>query len=79
MAKKLHRSVRKGELCADCGKRATEMDHRDYNRPRDVDPVCHRCNIKRGPGIPKRYIVGRASLMWLSQDERRLVWRGRYK
>lgn len=55
-----HRAVRRaivrGELpparacvCVDCGKPATEYDHRDYSRPLDVVPVCHRCNILRGP------------------------------
>ncbi len=41
--------------CVDCGKRRKlERDHRDYNRPLDVDYVCHSCNVKRGPGIPIR-------------------------
>lgn len=35
--------------CVDCGVVATEYDHRDYNRPLDVQPVCHQCNIRRGP------------------------------
>lgn len=42
------------QYCVDCGAQATEYDHRDYNKPLDVDPVCHGCNIKRGPGIPLR-------------------------
>ena len=36
--------------CVDCGKPATEYDHRDYSKPLNVDPVCHSCNLKRGPG-----------------------------
>lgn len=40
--------------CADCGEPATDYDHRDYNRPLDVDPVCRPCNFKRGPAIPRR-------------------------
>jgi hypothetical protein len=55
----LQRAIRAGLVppitattaCADCGKPATEYDHRDYNKPLDVDPVCHRCNIRRGPAV----------------------------
>jgi len=35
--------------CVDCGKPARVYDHRDYAHPLDVDPVCKRCNQKRGP------------------------------
>ena len=38
--------------CPDCGAPAQVYDHRDYNRPLDVEPVCHACNVKRGPAIP---------------------------
>lgn len=38
--------------CVDCGRRATQYDHRDYNKPLDVDPVCRSCNQIRGPAIP---------------------------
>lgn len=38
-------------LCADCQAPAIEYDHRDYNKPLDVQPVCRRCNLKRGPAI----------------------------
>jgi transcriptional regulator with XRE-family HTH domain len=38
--------------CQDCGQPAQVYDHRDYNRPLDVEPVCHACNIKRGPALP---------------------------
>lgn len=34
--------------CADCSARATEYDHRDYSKPKEVTPVCHRCNVIRG-------------------------------
>lgn len=40
--------------CADCGGAAIEYDHRDYNRPLDVEPVCRRCNLRRGSAIPLR-------------------------
>jgi len=36
-------------ICVDCGKQARDYDHRDYERPLDIDPVCRRCNQKRGP------------------------------
>lgn len=39
-------------LCLDCGCPAQVYDHRDYNRPLDVEPVCHACNVKRGPALP---------------------------
>lgn len=34
--------------CADCGRGAQAYDHRDYDRPLDVQPVCYSCNLKRG-------------------------------
>ncbi len=53
------RAVRKGLLkpakectCVDCGKQARDYDHRDYNKPLDVVPVCRSCNQLRGPAIP---------------------------
>jgi len=36
-------------FCADCGCVAEHYDHRDYTKPLDVDPVCRKCNYKRGP------------------------------
>lgn len=53
----LHRAVLNGTIpnlklseisCTDCSKRATVYDHRDYDKPLDVDPVCYGCNSKRG-------------------------------
>lgn len=38
--------------CEDCGAPAIAYDHRDYNRPLDVAPVCRSCNWIRGAGIP---------------------------
>lgn len=43
----------RGRACADCGGPATEYDHRDYNKPLTVEPVCRGCNARRGPAIPK--------------------------
>lgn len=37
--------------CADCIGAASEYDHRDYNHPLKVVPVCHSCNIRRGRGM----------------------------
>jgi len=37
--------------CVDCGKQAKFYDHRNYNKPLDVVPVCHSCNLHRGHGI----------------------------
>jgi hypothetical protein len=35
--------------CVDCGAVAYGYDHRDYDRPLDVVPICRSCNAKRGP------------------------------
>ena len=43
--------------CADCGKQATQYDHRDYSRPLDISPVCGSCNVRRGPGKPYWYLL----------------------
>lgn len=37
--------------CVDCGSPAAHYDHRDYNKPLDVDPVCIGCHGARGRGI----------------------------
>lgn len=56
---KIHSLVRRGKLpkaselsCVDCGKGATDYDHRDYTKPLEVEPTCRSCNRKRGPGYP---------------------------
>lgn len=38
--------------CVDCGAPAECHEHRDYNKPLAVEPVCRPCDQKRGPGIP---------------------------
>lgn len=56
----LNRAVRNGKIpkldgtipCVDCGAPACDYDHRDYSKPLDVEPVCRRCNLRRGPAIP---------------------------
>jgi hypothetical protein len=40
-------------VCVDCEKPAEAYEHRDYNHPLDVQPVCRVCNRKRGNAIPK--------------------------
>lgn len=37
--------------CADCGDPAIGYEHRWYCRPLDVDPICDRCNRRRGPAF----------------------------
>ena len=39
-------------FCIDCGNPAQCYEHRDYNKPLDVDPVCRSCNYHRGAAIP---------------------------
>lgn len=41
--------------CTDCSGPAIEYDHRDYNKPLAVVPVCRRCNILRKSAIPKTW------------------------
>ena len=49
-------ATRRGDLpkvkelaCVDCGKPAQCWDHRDYDKPLDVEPTCRGCNKRRGP------------------------------
>jgi len=37
--------------CVDCGEKAYCYDHRDYAKPLEVEPVCRRCNVRRGPAL----------------------------
>lgn len=43
----------KTQTCVDCGAPASDYDHRDYNKPLDVEPTCRSCNLARGPAIPQ--------------------------
>jgi hypothetical protein len=54
----VQKAVKKGILpnvktlmCVDCGKFGQCYDHRDYNKPLDVVPVCKKCNYRRGSAI----------------------------
>jgi len=56
---KVKKAVKKGLLvsakklqCLDCGLPAFCYDHRDYNKPLEVEPVCRSCNYRRGSAIP---------------------------
>lgn len=48
--------------CKDCGRWPAQVyEHRDYDKPLEVDPVCQRCNLKRGRAkwtVPERRYVG---------------------
>jgi len=54
----VRRAIEKGLLppldgrvrCVDCGRDAEVYDHRDYAYPLFVEPVCMRCNSRRGAG-----------------------------
>lgn len=58
--KQVWRAVRRGVLprldgsvpCVDCGRPARCYEHRDYSKPLEVEPVCHRCNLRRGRARP---------------------------
>lgn len=41
----------KERLCVDCLRMAEVYEHRDYHYPLEVEPVCHRCNMRRGPAL----------------------------
>lgn len=52
------RAIRLGNLkhpscfaCTDCGGASIHYDHRDYLKPLEVEPVCRKCNYKRGPAL----------------------------
>ena len=59
----VHKSIKTGELklldgsvmCADCGKPASDYDHRDYFLPLTVSAVCRSCNHKRGSAMNSSY------------------------
>lgn len=65
--RELTQAVRDGKIprlngnirCVDCGKKGQAYDHRDYLFPLKVDPVCHKCNKKRGPGKNRDIYVPR--------------------
>lgn len=48
--------------CDDCGCQAREYEHRDYNKPLMVVPICRACNLRRGPAIPLKGSITRLVL-----------------
>jgi len=42
-------------LCVDCEKPAYDYDHRDYRNLLEVQPVCRKCNQRRGPAAWRNY------------------------
>lgn len=52
----VHKAKKEGLLpalilcqCVDCGRWPAQVyDHRDYSKPAEVEPVCQKCNLKRG-------------------------------
>ncbi len=62
-------AVKKGLLpspllspCADCGGPSFGYDHRNYREPLKVEPICRKCNWKRG----------RAEETWLTKPLRQV-------
>lgn len=58
-AYEVNKAVRNGTIphfsnfnCVDCGKPAQCYEHRDYNKPLEVEPTCKSCNTRRRPAIP---------------------------
>jgi hypothetical protein len=56
----VHMAVKKGQIppatvykCVDCGRDACQYEHRSYDKPLDVAPVCRSCNRRRGKALPK--------------------------
>jgi len=56
---KVAMAIRRGVLprldgsipCKDCGVPAQQYDHRHYSKPLEVEPVCRKCNLARGPAL----------------------------
>ncbi len=56
--RKVRKAIQRGKLpaligqqCVDCGRPATDYDHRKYSEPLLVAPTCRRCNLMRGPAL----------------------------
>lgn len=63
--------------CTDCDVQATEYDHRDYNKPLDVAPVCHKCNLRRGRAIWKKWNSFEEFWAWFEQNPMYQWWSSR--
>lgn len=58
----LSAAIRKGDIppvkglyCEDCATPAYAYDHRDYEKPLLVSPVCSSCNRRRGVAMAKQW------------------------
>ena len=76
-AEAVAKAVKRGELppaktqkCVDCGKQASEYDHRDYTKYLDVQPVCRGCNCRRGAGRPYDGVCKRSLRLMLATEKR---------
>ncbi len=63
-------------ICSKCSKeRATCYDHRDYNKPLEVTPVCVSCNKILGPAIhfvPKKHYCSQCDIEITPRNKRGL-------
>lgn len=50
--------------CVDCGEPARCYDHRDYERTFDVQPVCDKCNSRRGHAVWHEHYRDRSEVSW---------------
>ena len=83
-ARIVYLAVRNGELpridrtmqCADCGSSAKEYEHRDYNRPLSVEPICRSCNVKRGRAVPWTGKISKKGHGTIYFDRNKKRWRG---
>lgn len=81
--KKVWYAVKTGKLinlkenyvaCVDCKKiRATEWEHRNYNKPLDVEPVCHSCNLQRGSAMYKITVTKQYNCIMCNRSDLRFV------
>jgi hypothetical protein len=60
--------------CADCGAVATEYDHRDYDYPLAVQPVCRGCNRRRGRAKRKSWTFGEFYAWFQEHAAQRKRW-----
>jgi hypothetical protein len=48
---RLMKAGESGLSCVDCGKPAKHWEHRDYEKPLQIEPVCIGCNFRRGSAV----------------------------
>lgn len=59
--------------CVDCGKRASQYDHRDYDKPDCVDAVCVFCHGQRGPGSPHDISTSKLKRLYAKELEAKFM------